>query len=151
LQQSLLSDAGLKASSQKWVYWLSAILLLLIASMTSDHLVAYCLFSKSNSISYILSQHHKFGYALLWGAMAFLLINTGMRNKIREQRIIALTLFTLVVVKLFVYDISNISEAGRIVAFVLLGVLLLLVSFMYQRLKKLIITDHDSNETKTDL
>jgi uncharacterized membrane protein len=52
----------------------------------------------------------------------------------------------LVVIKLFVYDISNISEAGRIAAFVLLGVLLLLVSFMYQRLKKLITIDGDNNE-----
>jgi uncharacterized membrane protein len=118
--------------------------------MSSDHLVVYSLFSKNHSIAYLLTQHHKFGYALLWGAIAFALINIGMRQKIREWRIISLTIFTLVIIKLFVYDISNISEAGRIVAFVLLGVLLLLVSFMYQRLKKLITTDGDNNENNAD-
>jgi uncharacterized membrane protein len=139
-----------KQSSRRLVYWISIILLMMISSMASDHLVVYSLFSKNHSIAYLLTQHHKFGYALLWGAIAFALINIGMRQKIREWRIISLTIFTLVIIKLFVYDISNISEAGRIVAFVLLGVLLLLVSFMYQRLKKLITTDGDNNEKNAD-
>ena len=139
-----------KQSSRRLVYWISIILLMMISSMASDHLVIYSLCSKNHSIAYLLTQHHKFGYALLWGAIAFALINVGMRQKIREWRIISLTIFTLVIIKLFVYDISNISEAGRIVAFVLLGVLLLLVSFMYQRLKKLITTDGDNNENNAD-
>ena len=63
---------------------------------------------------------------------------------------VALVSQTLVILKLFVYDINNISEAGRIAAFVLLGVLLLVVSFMYQRLKKLISADHTVNNNEND-
>jgi hypothetical protein len=40
-----------------------------------------------------------------------------------------------------VFDITNIPPGGKILAFILLGVVLLIVSFMYQRLKKLIIDD----------
>jgi hypothetical protein len=39
------------------------------------------------------------------------------------------------------FDIRNIPVAGKIAAFFSLGVLLLVVSFMYQRLKKIIIED----------
>jgi uncharacterized membrane protein len=69
----------------------------------------------------------------------------GMQYKFRPLRIISLTLFTLTLVKLFTYDIRNIPPGGKIAAFILLGVLLLTVSFMYQRLKKIIIDDAETN------
>lgn len=144
IKKELLNDA-LKL---KFLYWLSTVLLIITASIELDHLVVYSLFSEHLSVNYLLNQNHKFGYAILWGAFAFVLINIGMRKKIREIRIISLALFTLVILKLFIYDINNISEAGRIIAFVLLGVLLLVVSFMYQRLKKLLTSDNDANEHK---
>jgi uncharacterized membrane protein len=139
-----------KAEELKFLYWLTVLLLIATASSELDHIVVYSFYNKQNSISYLLTQNHKFGYAILWGATAFVLINIGMKRKIREIRIISLALFTLVILKLFVYDINNISEAGRIVAFVLLGVLLLVVSFMYQRLKKLISVDHTVNNNEND-
>ena len=70
----------------------------------------------------------------------------GMHFKFRPLRIISLNLFTLTLIKLFIYDIRNIPPGGKIAAFILLGVLLLTVSFMYQRLKKIIIDDIESNK-----
>jgi uncharacterized membrane protein len=52
-----------------------------------------------------------------------------------------LSLFSITLVKLFLFDIKNIPIAGKIAAFFCLGVLLLVVSFMYQRLKKILIDD----------
>jgi uncharacterized membrane protein len=55
-------------------------------------------------------------------------------------------------IKLFLIDIKGISEGGKIAAFISLGVLLLIVSFMYQRLKKLLLADvplGDATETNT--
>ena len=49
---------------------------------------------------------------------------------------------------------ATISEGGKIAAFISLGVLLLVVSFMYQRLKKLLLADEtpvDSTEPKDPL
>jgi len=65
----------------------------------------------------------------------------GMRHKLRPLRIVSLTLFSITLVKLFTYDIRNIPVGGKIAAFFCLGVLLLVVSFMYQRLKRIIIED----------
>jgi uncharacterized membrane protein len=45
------------------------------------------------------------------------------------------------VLKLFLYDINNVSETGKIIAFILLGVLILIISFVYQKIKKLIVDE----------
>ncbi|HLT74137.1 MAG TPA: hypothetical protein VKZ68_03600, partial [Ohtaekwangia sp.] len=52
-----------------------------------------------------------------------------------------LTLLSVTLLKLFLIDIRGISEGGKIAAFTSLGALLLIVSFMYQRLKKLWLED----------
>jgi uncharacterized membrane protein len=70
---------------------------------------------------------------------SFGLMWLGMHYKSKTLRIISLCIFSLALLKLFFFDIADVSEAGKIVAFILLGVLLLTISFMYQKLKKIII------------
>jgi uncharacterized membrane protein len=65
----------------------------------------------------------------------------GMRHKNKTLRIAALSLFAVALLKLFFADIRNVSEGGKILAFILLGVLLLTISFMYQKLKKILIDE----------
>jgi uncharacterized membrane protein len=65
----------------------------------------------------------------------------GMRYKLRVMRIVSLSLFSLTLLKLFLFDIVNIPVAGKIAAFFCLGVLLLIISFMYQKVKKIIVDD----------
>ena len=60
----------------------------------------------------------------------------------------ALTLFTVTLVKLFTYDIRGISEGGKIAAFISLGVLLLVISFMYQNIKRIILADEAATPEK---
>lgn len=83
---------------------------------------------------------------ILWGLCSFAFMWIGMRESFRQLRILSLVLFSITLVKLFSYDISNVPVAGKIAAFFCLGVLLLVVSFMYQRLKKLIIQDAEHKE-----
>ena len=83
---------------------------------------------------------------ILWGLCSFAFMWLGMRESFRPLRILSLVLFSITLVKLFSYDISNVPVAGKIAAFFCLGVLLLVVSFMYQRLKKLIIQDAENKE-----
>lgn len=89
--------------------------------------------------------YYKAGLTILWAVCSFALMWIGMKKSIKTARIISLTLFTITLVKLFAYDIRNIPPGGKIAAFILLGVLLLAVSFMYQRLKK-IIMDNNAGE-----
>jgi uncharacterized membrane protein len=91
--------------------------------------------------------YYKAGLSILWSISSFILMWLGMNYKFRTLRIISLSLFTLTLIKLFAYDILKIPPGGKIAAFILLGVLLLTVSFMYQRLKKIIIDDAENKIT----
>lgn len=93
----------------------------------------------------IVRQSIKAGYPVLWGICSFALMWLGMRNKNQTLRIISLTLFTLTLGKLFIYDISGVSDGGRILAFIILGILLLVISFMYQKIKKIILSDEKTD------
>lgn len=88
-----------------------------------------------------LDAARRVGYPILWGMGSFAFMWYGMRTRLRTMRIIALSLFALTLVKLFLYDLGALSEGGRVAAFIVLGALLLVVSFMYQRLKGLFIDD----------
>ena len=78
-----------------------------------------------------LAQH--LALSLLWTAYASGLIALGVRRESALLRWQALVLFGLVVVKVFVYDSSYLERFYRIVSFFILGLVLLVVSFLYQR------------------
>jgi uncharacterized membrane protein len=133
-------------SSQNVYSWFFVFFYLFVASAELDNLVVCIGYSPSASLARILSQNHKIGYPILWGVTSFLLIAVGLKTKKKHLRIISLTLFLITLVKLFALDIRGISEGGKIAAFISLGVLLLVVSFMYQRLKKLLLADEVSTK-----
>jgi uncharacterized membrane protein len=83
----------------------------------------------------------KTGYPILWGILAFVFLIIGIKKQIKTIRIIALALLGLTIAKLFLYDISNISETGKIISFILLGILILIISFVYQKIKVLVIEE----------
>ena len=78
---------------------------------------------------------------ILWGFLAFVILLAGIKNQSKNLRIGALALLGLTIAKLFIYDIKDVSETGKIVAFILLGVLILVISFVYQKIKKLVIDE----------
>lgn len=84
----------------------------------------------------------KIGYPVLWGILSFSLLIFGIKKQWKELRIISLSLLGLTIVKLFVYDINNVSETGKIIAFILLGVLILIISFVYQKIKRLVVDEN---------
>lgn len=99
--------------------------------------------SSTNSINQLQQVYVKTGLPVLWGLLSFSMMWLGMKYKNRRLRIVSLSLFTLTLIKLFLFDIKNIPAAGKIVAFFCLGVLLLIVSFMYQKVKKIIVADEE--------
>ncbi|WP_159778887.1 DUF2339 domain-containing protein [Flavobacterium sp. 9AF] len=83
----------------------------------------------------------KIGYPILWGLFSFAFLIIGIKKQLKNLRIIALSLLGITILKLFVYDIKNVSETGKIIAFILLGVLILIISFVYQKIKKLVVDE----------
>src|SRR2546426_724526 len=78
-----------------------------------------------------LAQH--LALSLLWTAYASGLIALGVKRESALLRWQALVLFGLVVIKVFIYDSSFLERFYRIVSFFILGLVLLTVSFLYQR------------------
>ena len=83
----------------------------------------------------------KIGYPILWGVLSFVFLIIGIKKQNQPLRIIALSLLGVTIIKLFVYDIKNVSETGKIIAFILLGVLILIISFVYQKIKRLVVDE----------
>ncbi len=71
--------------------------------------------------------------SLLWTLYASVLIVWGVRRASPALRWQALALFGVVVGKAFLYDLSFLQRGYRILSFFVLGVVLLIVSFLYQR------------------
>lgn len=133
-------------AQQEGFTWMYCVVVVVFISVEL-HLLANALFyGANNPLDKIARIYIKTGLPIIWGLCSFVIMWLGMRFKYRPLRIISLTLFTLTLVKLFIFDIRNIPAAGKIAAFFCLGVLLLVVSFMYQRLKKIIIEDEKNNQ-----
>ncbi len=71
------------------------------------------------------------GISILWSLFALGLILGGIRNNLRVLRMTGLVLFAVVAWKVFFVDLAALSAFYRIIAFILLGVLVLSGSLMY--------------------
>lgn len=105
----------------------------------------------SKYMEYDVAETHvvKIGFPILWGILAFLFLFIGMKRSNKTFRIVSLVLIAVILLKLFTYDIKDASEAGKIVAFIILGVVLLIISFMYQKIKALLLDDDQKKEPVT--
>lgn len=121
--------------------WIFCTIAVIYLSVEAHLLVNAILYSNNQPLPEIQRVFIKTGLPILWGLCSFGFMWFGMKLKYRTLRIISLTLFSVILFKLFLFDIRNIPVAGKIAAFFCLGILLLIVSFMYQRLKKIIIED----------
>jgi uncharacterized membrane protein len=124
--------------------WAVAIVAVIFFSAEGQMLVNLMFYSRQHPLDELRQVYDKTGLPILWGLCSFVCMWLGMRHKFRPLRIFSLVLFSITLLKLFLFDIRGIPIAGKIAAFFCLGVLLLVVSFMYQRLKKIII----DNEAK---
>ncbi len=121
--------------------WSTCIVVVIFLSAEIHLLMNNIFYNNNNSLAEIQRVYIKTGLPILWGLCSLGFMWLGMRYKYRPLRIISLTLFSITLLKLFIFDIRNIPIAGKIAAFFSLGILLLVISFMYQRLKKIIIED----------
>ena len=125
--------------------WYFCFVLLFIASVEFDHLCVLGFYSTTD-VSEIMKNSHMIGYPIIWGIASLLIMINGLRQKNKMLRIISLTIFGIIILKLFVFDIRYISAGGKVAAFVILGVIMLLVSFLYQKLKKIVFGDDQDDD-----
>jgi uncharacterized membrane protein len=74
--------------------------------------------------------------SLLWAGYGAVLLVVGFWKQIAVPRYLALGLFGLLLVKVFIVDTATVKSVYRIAAFLATGLTLVGVSYLYQFLKK---------------
>nr|WP_244267836.1 DUF2339 domain-containing protein [Nonlabens ulvanivorans] len=90
---------------------------------------------------------YKLGLSILWGVYSFLLIGFGIIKNKPYLRIGGMALFAITLIKLFFYDIAHLNTISKTIVFVSLGILLLIISFLYNKNKNKINYNGDSNDS----
>ncbi len=72
-------------------------------------------------------------YSIAWALFALLMLIVGMRKEIAPVRYAGLGLLGITVIKLFFHDLSQLDQLYRIGAFVVVAIIAILASFLYQR------------------
>ena len=88
-----------------------------------------------------------FTYSALWMAYGAMLMVVGFWRRSAFVRWQALVLIAFTIGKVFLYDVSELDRGYRIVSFIVLGALLLAISFMYQRDWLKLSSRNDSKES----
>jgi uncharacterized membrane protein len=71
------------------------------------------------------------GVSILWSLFALALILRGISKDLRILRYLGLALFAIVAWKIFFVDLSRLGQFYRIIAFIVLGILVICGSFIY--------------------
>jgi uncharacterized membrane protein len=74
-----------------------------------------------------------FSYSAIWLVYGAVLMAIGFAKRSAFVRWQSLVLIAVTIVKVFVYDVSELEKGYRILSFVALGAVLLAISFIYQR------------------
>jgi len=72
---------------------------------------------------------------MAWAVEALALLGAGFPLRDRLQRLSGLALFMICVIKLFLYDLRQLETVNRILSFIVLGLILVGVSWMYTRFR----------------
>ena len=86
------------------------------------------------------------GFSVSLSIAGFVQMALGMRLHQKVLRIISLSTFGIVLLKLILKDLWAMPTIGKIIVFIILGLILLVLSFLYQKLKG-VLFKNDEDET----
>lgn len=72
-------------------------------------------------------------YSIAWAIFALLLLIVGIRNAVKPVRYASMALLGITILKLFLHDLSQLEQLYRIAAFIIVAVIAMIASFLYQR------------------
>ena len=85
---------------------------------------------------------YKLGLSILFGCYSLILIVLGILQRKKHLRIGAMVLFGVTLIKLFVYDLQYLDTISKTIIFLALGLLLLIISFLYNKYAVRIFDEH---------
>jgi uncharacterized membrane protein len=104
-----------------------------ILAIAAFSLEVWDVFARMPSLGIDRGHAQELALSMLWLVWALGLLGAGFWKKSQAIRWQALVLLGVVIVKVFLFDLSFLEKFYRIVSFLLLGLALMLISFYYQR------------------
>ncbi|HYJ38001.1 MAG TPA: DUF2339 domain-containing protein [Chitinophagaceae bacterium] len=95
------------------------------------------------TIIYVPMQFEQLNITIIWVLMAALLFVLGLWKKYKLLRLVSIILFAVTLFKLVAIDSLNFTAIQKVIAYILLGSILLTVSFLYQKFKTIIFGEDD--------
>ncbi len=84
--------------------------------------------------------------SVIWAIYGGALLTIGILRRNLLLRIMALLLLSLTILKVFLWDLSSLDKIYRIISFFVLGLILLAVSYLYQRFRSLFFDEKSEAE-----
>lgn len=92
---------------------------------------------------------YKLGLSILWSVYALGLVVLGINKKKRHWRLTGICFFIVTLIKLFLYDLNQTTTISKTLSFISLGAILLLVSYLYNRYKHVILAEDAEDDNTT--
>jgi uncharacterized membrane protein len=122
----------------KFSFWFIAIAFVTAVSSELYHLYVLTTANKVSEIGKLGKHFNLLYLPIIWAILASILIYKGLKSDVSEYNKIGFALIFIMILKLYLYDVWKMDNVSRIIAFIILGIILLLSSFLFQRVKKII-------------
>ncbi len=110
--------------------WPAAVLGTIFALLTLSSETVYALHYCASTFS------SDFAVSISWVVFAIAVMTAGMLKEIKGIRFLALGLFGIIICKVMLFDLSNLPIILRVLILLIVGAILVAVSFIYQRKSK---------------
>ncbi|KMQ63144.1 beta-carotene 15,15'-monooxygenase [Chryseobacterium angstadtii] len=127
-------------------YWIISTTLVVAVSCGFYHTYTIASVEDISNINRTKEHFNILYLPIIWAILASLFIYISLKKNIPEYSRIGFALLGIMVLKLYCYDVWQMDNISRITAFIILGVILLLSSFTFQRLKNIIKNMVDKKE-----
>ena len=77
-----------------------------------------------------------YSYSLVWLLYAAALIFSGLKIDLKRMRMAGIVLLSVVILKVFLGDLSNLEGIARAASFMGLGIAMIGLGYLYQRLRR---------------
>ncbi len=82
----------------------------------------------------VLQEQASVGLSILWAALGVAGLVAGVWRRILGLRLFGLGILAIAILKVFIVDLASVDTSRKFLSFIILGILLLAASFIYQKL-----------------
>jgi hypothetical protein len=129
-----------------WVYFSLFILFLLYTEF--NHIVFILSYIRGMKIAEIITRDHEILISFILMFCAFIILFMGLLRKTRFLRIYSLILLVGILAKIIIIDIPTLGHMTKMIVFLFLGVILLMISIFYSKVRHLFLSKHSSHSRR---